>query len=294
MSSDWIKMRTDIYRDPKISTMADVLIARGGGCNSNVTRNVMRNACVGALVSVWGVVRQRGKRIGSDLRVTCANISALDDISDIEGFGAALESIGWVVQSDNDLVFPRFFDDYNAETGASKNAERQRKYRETRKALRNVTVTDESNTEKKREEKSILSHLEKPPEIPPEAEYFPSIEVAPGTGILVDEIQLEQLITANGADVVRRAAELSKGWVEAGRATSISEHKKRFDRAKTAGASILAFKMSQARQELANEARTLSKTQQKPRTSAAEDREKNNLDVVFAFIDKEEGHVEVK
>lgn len=168
MASDWIKMRTDLYRDPKVCAIADLLMDEDGELaayvNQNmqrdmtVTRNVMRNVTVGALVSVWGVMRHRGKRVNNDLRVSAATVAVVDDIADLPGFGDAMASVGWVVESDNSIVFPNFFEEMNvdpAEELRAKNAERQRRFREKQAPPRNVTVTLHSNAreEKSREEK---------------------------------------------------------------------------------------------------------------------------------------------
>jgi hypothetical protein len=72
-----------------------------------------------------------------------------------------LASVGWVAETDEGLVFPRFFDDYNVdptEKKAASAAERQRRYRERSKVkcdvnsdvTRDVTVTH--RVEKSREE----------------------------------------------------------------------------------------------------------------------------------------------
>ena len=76
MAGDWIKMRTDLYRDPKVSRICDHLMGSDSGLaryvnqhlqrDMSVTRNVIRNVTVGALVAVWGVLRHRGKRNGDD------------------------------------------------------------------------------------------------------------------------------------------------------------------------------------------------------------------------------------
>jgi hypothetical protein len=83
------------------------------------------------------------------------------------GFGSAMAAARWVIETDEGLVFPRFFDEYNVEPDGkqkSKNAERQARYREkkrlesdpesnvTSNVTRNVTVTP--RTEKSRVEKS--------------------------------------------------------------------------------------------------------------------------------------------
>lgn len=181
MAGDWIKMRTDLYRDPKVCMIADSLINPEGQLagyvnqhcerNMTVTRNVMRNVTVGALVSVWGVMRTRGKRYEQDLTVKGCSVSVIDDLADLDGFGSAMEDAGWVEQTAEGLVFPNFFEDYNTDPNAdqkAKNAERQRRYRERkRNDNSNVTVTSQSDTEKRREEKSNTP-------LPPEGESVDS------------------------------------------------------------------------------------------------------------------------
>ena len=175
MSDDWIKVRTGIYRDPKVSVMADALSAEDGPLaryvnqneqrNMTVTRNVTRNAVVGALVTVWGVTRHRGKRYGDDLKLAGVTAYVIDDIADLPGFGEAMVAAGWATETDEGLTLPNFFEDYNEEPSAYKrsaNAERQKRYRDkhNNSALRNVTeplrVTLHSNDreEKRREEKN--------------------------------------------------------------------------------------------------------------------------------------------
>jgi hypothetical protein len=184
MATDWVKMRTDLYRDPKVILIADHLMAPGSDLSqyinamtrrdSNVTRNVTRCATVGALVTLWGTLRHTGKRDNDDLIVTGGAIPLIDDIVDLAGFGEALASVGWVEVSKVGLVFPNFYRDYNADPDEKyrKNAaERQRKHRQKaaeqpsetiaeRLRNSNVTVTQQGNatvtqchtTEKRREE----------------------------------------------------------------------------------------------------------------------------------------------
>lgn len=175
MAADWLKVRSDLYRDPRVSVMADVLMRPDGELASfvsqncqrdmTVTRNVMRNVTVGALVSVWGVMRQRGDRDGDDLKCYRVTVSVLDDIADLPGFGDAMELSGWVVQTDEGIVFPGFFKEYNADPASrqtSSGAERQRRYRESQRSISDVTdgvtrdvtrdVTVTPREEKRREE----------------------------------------------------------------------------------------------------------------------------------------------
>jgi hypothetical protein len=167
MAGDWIKMRTDLYRDPKVSVMADLLMAPDSDLSMfvdqhcqrqmTVTRNVMRNVTVGALVAVWGVMRLRGKRENDDLIYRGVTSAVLDDIADLPGFGAAMVAVGWAIETDEGLVLPRFFEDQNVDpedTAKKKNAERQARFREKNKAENNVTdnVNVTHREEKRREE----------------------------------------------------------------------------------------------------------------------------------------------
>jgi hypothetical protein len=175
MSTDWLKMRTDLYRDPKICVIADLLMEENGPlgryvsqhkqCDMSVTRNVMRNATVGSLLSVWGVLRHRGKPSAQDLTVTGVTLSVIDDIADMPGFGEAMKAVGWVKETDNGILFPCFFREYNVEpgkSGRSKAAERQARYREKKKQESDVSqvnndnvtrnVTSDDREEKRRED----------------------------------------------------------------------------------------------------------------------------------------------
>lgn len=173
-------MRTDLYRDPKVCAMTDFLLGEQGPlsryvtCNDGrnasvtwgVTRTVTRNATVGALVSVWGVLRHRGHRVGDDLVIKHVRLSVIDDMAEIPGFGEAMALVGWAQETEEGVVFTNFFEEHNAEPGSklrSKNADRQARYRErkamdeTRNVTRNVTLRprEEERREEKRREESI-------------------------------------------------------------------------------------------------------------------------------------------
>jgi len=178
MADDWIKIRTDIYRDPKVCLMAEHLESSDGDLaryvrqnkqrDMAVTRNVTRHAIVGCLVTVWGVIRHRGKRECDNATLPGVTVNVLDDIADIPGFGEAMESVGWVEQTEEGIVFPNYYGNYNSEPSSSKAMtalERQRNCRTRKrheKCHENVTTVTGKNrdmsrdvtTEKSREEKS--------------------------------------------------------------------------------------------------------------------------------------------
>ena len=220
MAGDWIKMRSDLYRDPKICIIADLIgsdesdlsryVNQNLQCDMSVTRNVTRNATVGALVSVWGVLRHRGKREDLDLVVRGCTVAVIDDLADIPGFGEAMQSVGWVVETKEGIVFPRFFEEFNVDPAseiAAKNAERQRRYREkkgvtsnvTNNVTRNVTRDAKSNAreEERREEK-----VNNPPQ-----------ETTDGTeGVDASIPDSDGFAVAHGIDWLTIESEFAKAW----------------------------------------------------------------------------------
>lgn len=159
MAFDWVKMRTDLYRDPKVIVMADLL-----GAELGVTlRNVTRNAVVGALVSIWGVVRHQGHDENTDSRLENIALEIIDDITNLPGMGKAMAAVGWVEVDSQGLLFPRFYEKFNtdpADEEKKKNRERQRRFRERKRegnsnVTRNVTRNAKRNArEEKRRDKN--------------------------------------------------------------------------------------------------------------------------------------------
>ena len=172
MAGDWIKMRPSLLTSPKVNGIARHLeedrdVARKlsngfGGCmNEIVSRCVMRHVTVASLMLVWGAANDHTE----DGVFKNADLSDLDDIAGIPGFGRAMESVGWAVYDEggNSVTLPNF-NEYNTtghvrSSGAKSAAQRQREYRERKKAdISNVTsdvtndVTSNRREDKRREE----------------------------------------------------------------------------------------------------------------------------------------------
>ena len=169
MAGDWIKMRPSLLTSPKVNgiareleSSADVTRALSTGYSGDmseiVTRNVMRYVTVTSLLCVWGAANEHtsaGVFVNADL-------SDIDDIAGIPGFGAAMVSVGWAIFDEESMTvtLPNF-NEYNnsARERSSAGAERQRRYREKKASFRDaasdvtrdVTVTERE--EKRREEK---------------------------------------------------------------------------------------------------------------------------------------------
>ena len=176
MAGDWIKMRPSLLTSPKVNgiareleSSADVTRALSTGYSGDmseiVTRNVMRYVTVTSLLCVWGAANEHtsaGVFVNADL-------SDIDDIAGIPGFGAAMVSVGWAIFDEESMTvtLPNF-NEYNnsARERSSAGAERQRRYREKKASsrdaasdvTRDVTVTEreEKRREEKKEQKAIV------------------------------------------------------------------------------------------------------------------------------------------
>lgn len=127
MAGDWIKMRADIARDPRVIAIADALaesrpfmdwltapFGPPAACRESayerVTRCVTVSVTVTALVRVWSLARTQGRSRGDDVLLDCATLPTLDVIAEVPDFGYAMASVGWVVERPDGagLVFPKF------------------------------------------------------------------------------------------------------------------------------------------------------------------------------------------
>jgi hypothetical protein len=181
MAGEWIKMRPSLLTSPKVNGIARILegsqqVAKvlttgfGGVMSEIVTRNVTRNVTVASLLVVWGAANEHT----DDGVFRNADLSDIDDMVGIPGFGEAMELVGWAIyDEDNECVILPNFNEYNT-CGKDRSAERQRRYRErkrrkeggadsksdvTRDVTRDVTqdVTGDGREEKRRI-KNIRTH----------------------------------------------------------------------------------------------------------------------------------------
>lgn len=194
MAGDWIKMRVGLTTNPHVLRIAEHLLSSGeyvewaglswglGGYpplskeeadnERYVALRVTRYVTVTALLKFWGYANEHAKGDFID------GIRAQDvlEITGIPGFAAALESAGWVeFDLENGGVRMPNFEEHN--TGhrerTSAGAERQKRYRERKKAesSRDVTsdVTVTEREEKRREEKKEAQAPSLPDWIPADA-----------------------------------------------------------------------------------------------------------------------------
>jgi len=189
MAGDWIKMKCSLVSDPKVMAIGRELeqhpqFAECVTGSSNVTVTLLsdvtlRYAVTGALHSVWCAANEHAE----NGRICRAGLSWIDAITGFQGFGVAMQNVGWAIVDGNDLILPKF-DSLNTSS-----AERQKRYREkhrvksdvTRNVTDNVTrdVTSNAREEKRREDsntpivpKSRKAKASKPDGYSPEFERF--------------------------------------------------------------------------------------------------------------------------
>ena len=172
MAGEWIKIRRGMRQWPKT-----VAVARHLCCSRefmNWWSDPVRHACVTtvteivtfenvtrvtacALTELWFALNDV---LGEDCHVPYMEISDIDDIVGVPGFGEAMLEVGWVTVHDaKGLVFPNF-SEHNTpnklRAEPKSDADRARDYRERKKDSGRVTARHEPSRDvtERREEKS--------------------------------------------------------------------------------------------------------------------------------------------
>ena len=153
MRNDWIKMRGGLFSSPKLIAMGRHLHAGeefrqwllpggGGAVNGQLVSDHALRCVTGALLCVtWSWSRAFGTSLpNGDCGLPKIAVDDLDSIAGAPHVGRAMEAVGWAeVREDYDgVILPKFFLDHNVPlTGA----EKQRAYRERKRAAKSVTKT---------------------------------------------------------------------------------------------------------------------------------------------------------
>lgn len=183
--ADWIRMRSSLLTNPKVTKMARTLLAnpefRDWYGNPEVTNEpsqavtmrhvtVVTRIIVGGLLPVWASVNEG---VGRDGHLRHAGLFEVDAMAGIPGFGAAMAAVDWLaVLPDNEgLEFANFIEHNTVgqerSTLAKTAAERAKEYRERKAAEKAASVTngvtkkrdasrDTVTTEKSREDKKNI------------------------------------------------------------------------------------------------------------------------------------------
>lgn len=109
MAGDWIKMRNNLWNDPRIMRVCDISKA-GEAC------------VVGGLYWLWSAADEHSET-GF---MPGLSTSGIDRRTGVPGLGAALISIGWIEVTD-DGVFISRFDEHNGSSAKRRSTDAQRK-----------------------------------------------------------------------------------------------------------------------------------------------------------------------
>lgn len=167
MAGDWLKVRTNLYRDHKLLAMARRLredpqfMGWLAGpqpvtkCDV-VTFDIVTRVTLASLVVTWSFVNESISD-GSDT-VHGIDLTCIDAMAGVPGFGAAMAAVGWAVEMSDGVEFPNFRE-FNAPPKeraggrrAMSGAERTKKWRDRQRGVqenvtRDVTVTAEEEEE---------------------------------------------------------------------------------------------------------------------------------------------------
>lgn len=123
----WIKMRTDLWDDPRTSALCDALDADEA-------------RVIGGLYRLWSIADSHS----TDGRLPWWSESMVDRKCGIEGFGKALQSVGWIVVDDNDVTIP----DFEVHNGQSAKSRAQNSLRQQARRSRKIAETEVSRTKR--------------------------------------------------------------------------------------------------------------------------------------------------
>ena len=166
MAGDWIKMRSNLWDDPRIARLCDLTESTEA-------------ACIGALYWLWASADQHSE----DGIMHGLTIRSIDRKVDLLGFGDALVAVGWLADHPEGVRIVRF-EEHNGKSAKRRCSEAVRKM-SARDADKLRTETGQ-HEEVQRTESSNHAHLEKEKEKEKEIERKPKSRDATATRLPAD------------------------------------------------------------------------------------------------------------
>lgn len=149
MAGDWIKMRSNLWDDPRVARLVDLT-------------DSSEAAVVGALYWLWATADQHSE----DGVMPGLTLRAIDRKTGVSGFGAALVEIGWLADHPEGVRIIRF-DEHNGSSAKRRSTDAQRKANVRSLSARDADIVQ---TECRRDvelEKEIEKEEEQNPPNPP-------------------------------------------------------------------------------------------------------------------------------
>lgn len=145
MAGEWIKMRTNLWDDPRVSQLCELT-------------DQAEATIVGGLYWLWATADEHS----SDGLLTGMTVRTIDRKTGVSGLGKALVTIGWITEGDDGVTVTRF-DEHN---GASAKQRAQTAKRVSNHKA-NAKVTHEALPEKEQTVTSPLPREDKNKELKP-------------------------------------------------------------------------------------------------------------------------------
>lgn len=160
----WTKLRHDIHTDPKIGRIAAHIAPKLGryafaapaedllGTCPQLSNAVVRDVTIAALHRVWSGVSRHHETRSETCCIPQCNVTYIDSLAGIEGFGNAMASIGWLIfdPKEQTITIPNW-SDFNGtrratdgQNHAKSSTERVREFR-----ARQQTGNGNGNAEKR-------------------------------------------------------------------------------------------------------------------------------------------------
>ena len=166
MSGDWIKMRGNLWDDPRVSALVDAT-------------DSSEAAVVGALYWLWASADQHSE----DGVMPGLSVRQIDRKTGVPGFAAALETIGWIEVLDAGIRIVRF-DEHNGQSAKRRGEDAKRKaaVRSVSAPKADKTRTDSGQVpelEKEKEKEKELDQKQdqkRAPAAPTPADLFPDVD----------------------------------------------------------------------------------------------------------------------
>jgi hypothetical protein len=106
--SNWIKMRSNLWDDPRIAKICDIT-------------NKPEREVIGGLYWIWSMADDQS----TDGRLEGLSLGAIDRKTGLKGLGAALVKIGWILESEDGVEIARF-DEHNGASAKRRSTEAKR------------------------------------------------------------------------------------------------------------------------------------------------------------------------
>lgn len=125
MAGDWIKMRSNLWDDPRVSSMVDAT-------------DSSEASVIGALYWLWATADQHS----SEGWMPGLTMRQIDRKTGVAGMAAALKAVGWIDVADDGITLARFTEHNGA--SAKRRGETARRVQEHRRRTCNAEVVTES------------------------------------------------------------------------------------------------------------------------------------------------------